>query len=116
MHDLVFANQEAIKKDDLFQKARRLNLDMAKFTADLESEKIKNQIESDRQSGAALRVDGTPTFYINGQEYSGAITVEQFQSAINKQLTALGLPIPSVTATATPGATSAPGRVAASCA
>jgi protein-disulfide isomerase len=105
MHDLVFANQEAIKKDDLFQKARQLNLDMAKFTADLESEKIKSQIESDRQSGAALRVDGTPTFYINGQEYSGAITIEQFQSAINKQLTALGLPVPTLTATAAPVAT-----------
>jgi protein-disulfide isomerase len=96
MHDLVFSDQESIKKDALFDKARRLNLDMTKFAADLESEKIKSQIESDRQSGAALRVDGTPTFYINSQEYSGAISLEQFQAAINKELAALGRPVPGV--------------------
>lgn len=98
MHDLVFTDQEFIKRDDLLKKARRLNLDMDKFTADLDSSKIKNQIESDRQSGAALRVDGTPTFYINGLEYSGAISLEKFQTAINNQLTALGRPVPVVAA------------------
>jgi protein-disulfide isomerase len=98
MHDLVFTDQESIKRDDLLAKARRLNLDIAKFTADWESEKIKDQIESDKRSGAALRVDGTPTFYINGREYSGAISQEQFQAAINKELTAQGQPVPAVTA------------------
>jgi protein-disulfide isomerase len=102
MHDLVFTDQTSIKRDDLLQKARRLNLDMAKFTADLESSAVKSQIESDKQAGIGLRVDGTPTFYVNGQEYSGAISSEQFQTAINKQLTALGQPVPVVAGAASP--------------
>ncbi|HET9166334.1 MAG TPA: thioredoxin domain-containing protein [Candidatus Angelobacter sp.] len=102
MHDLVFTDQASIKRDDLLQKARRLNLDMAQFTADLESSAVKNQIESDKQAGIGLRVDGTPTFYVNGQEYSGAISLEQFQTAINKQLTALGQPVPVVAGAASP--------------
>jgi protein-disulfide isomerase len=104
MHDLVFTDQESIKRDGLLEKARRLNLDMAKFTADLESGKIKSQIESDKQSGAALRVDGTPTFYVNSQEYSGAISLEQFQAAINKELAALGRPVPAAAVSALPPA------------
>lgn len=104
MHDLVFTDQESIKRDGLLEKARRLNLDMVKFRADLESDKIKSQIELDKQSGAALRVDGTPTFYVNSQEYSGAISLEQFQAAINKELAALGLPVPAVTVSAPPPA------------
>jgi protein-disulfide isomerase len=106
MHNLVFAEQESIKRDDLFEKARRLNLDMVKFTADLESAQVNNQIQADRQSGAALRVDGTPTFYVNDREYSGAISLETFQSAINHELTGLGLPVPAVAAAAPPASPS----------
>jgi protein-disulfide isomerase len=103
MHDLVFSDQQLVRRENLLDKARRLNLDMAKFIADLESDDIKKHIESDKRSGAALRVDGTPTFYINSVEYSGAISLEQFQTAINKQLTAMGQAVaatPSVPAPA----------------
>jgi protein-disulfide isomerase len=86
MHDLVFAGQPAIKRDDLLQKARSLNLDMARFTADLDSEKIKRQIENDKREGAALGVSGTPSFFINGKEYSGAMPLEQFKAIINGEL------------------------------
>jgi protein-disulfide isomerase len=91
MHDLVFAGQKEIKKDNLLEKARNLNLDMTKFSADLESNIIKQQIEQDKQEGNALRVDGTPTFFINGHEYSGAMSLDRFKSVIEKEL-ALGSP------------------------
>ena len=88
MHDLVFADQKALKRTDLLQKARSLNLDMVKFTADLESERIKQQIEADRKEGSALRINGTPTFYINEHEYSGALTLDRFKAAIDSELSA----------------------------
>lgn len=88
MHDLVFAGQSFIKRDDLIQKARNLNLDMTRFTNDLDSEKIKHHIESDKSEGAALGISGTPAFFINGKEYSGAMPLEQFESIINSELTA----------------------------
>ena len=88
MHDLIFAGQAFIKKDDLLQKARSLKLDMAKFTADLESDKLKQEVEADQQEGAALGVNGTPTFFINGKAYSGAMPLSQFQAIINAELAA----------------------------
>ncbi len=86
MHDLIFAEQKAIKKDDLLQKARSLNLDMTKFAADLESYKTAKQVNADKKEGDALSVSGTPTFFINGKEYSGAMTAEKFESIIGQEL------------------------------
>lgn len=92
MHDLVFGDQSAIKRDDLLQKARSLNLDMTRFTADLDSERIKRQVENDKREGASLGVSGTPAFFINGKEYSGAMPLEQFKVIINNELA--GAPVP----------------------
>jgi protein-disulfide isomerase len=108
MHDLVFANQGAIKRNDLLQKARLLNLDIEEFSADMESEGIKNQIESDRKSGAAMGLNATPTFYINSVQYSGAMPLEQFKSAINKELAAVGRPVPVTISTEVPAVDHSP--------
>jgi protein-disulfide isomerase len=88
MHDLIFANQRAVKRDDLLQAARSLGLDMQKFQADLESDKLKQIVESDKAEGARLDVAGTPTFFINGKEYSGALSLAQFQAILKKELPA----------------------------
>ena len=84
MHDLIFAGQSAIKKDDLLAKARRLNLDMAKFTADLESDKLREQVEHDKSEGDQLGISGTPTFFINGVKYTGAMPIGQFTAALKQ--------------------------------
>jgi protein-disulfide isomerase len=38
MHDLLFANQSALKRGDLLGYARKLGLDMARFQKDLDSD------------------------------------------------------------------------------
>lgn len=96
MHDLVFAGQKSIKREGLLEKARSLNLDMAQFTADLDSNRLAKQIEADRKEGEALQVNGTPTFFINGKEYSGALTLEKFQSIVGSELAVVpSRPVPA---------------------
>jgi len=92
MHDLIFANQHNLKRDSLLADARSLNLDIVKFTADLDSADIKRQLEADKKEGEGLGVNGTPAFFINGTSFSGAMPIEQFQVAINNALVALGKP------------------------
>ena len=92
MHDLIFANQHTLKRDSLLAEARSLNLDMDRFTADLDSADVKRQLEADKKEGEALGVNGTPAFFINGKSFSGAMPIEQFQAAINNALIALGKP------------------------
>jgi len=88
MHDLIFINQRAIKRDDLLQKAQRLDLDIARFKADLDSDRMKKMVDADIKEGKRLNVDGTPTFFINGNEYSGAMDFARFQRIIEKEMPA----------------------------
>ena len=92
MHDLIFANQRNLKRDNLLAEARSLNLDMDRFTADLDSAEVKQQLEADKKEGEGLGVNGTPAFFINGKSFSGAMPIEQFQAAINNALLAAGKP------------------------
>ena len=92
MHDLIFANQHNLKRDNLLAEARSLNLDLVRFTADLDSADIKKQLEADKKEGEGLGISGTPSFLINGKPFSGALPLEQFQAAINNALVALGKP------------------------
>src|SRR5258707_4903526 len=76
MHDLLFANQAALKRDDLLRYAAKLKLNLERFRKDLDSERLKQIIESDKAEAAKLGVDGTPTFFINGRGDSGAKTFD----------------------------------------
>lgn len=100
MHDLIFANQPNLKRDNLLAEARSLNLDMDRFTADLDSADIKKQLATDKKEGEGLGINGTPSFFINGKPFSGAMPMEQFQAAINNELVALGKPAVPVAAVA----------------
>jgi protein-disulfide isomerase len=91
MHDLIFSHQRAMKRDDLFSMARTLDLDMDRFAADLQSEKLQHEISEDREAGKRQGVDGTPTFYIDGQQLVGAASVAQFESMITRSLLAKGV-------------------------
>lgn len=71
MHDLLFAHQSALGREDLLKYAQSLSLDMAKFNKDIDSEQIKKQIDADKADGNAKKVEGTPTFFVNGKGYSG---------------------------------------------
>jgi protein-disulfide isomerase len=66
MHDVLFENQAHLTTNHLRGSARRLELDAARFDADMEGEvylqRVREQIEGAAQSGAR----GTPTFFVNG--------------------------------------------------
>jgi protein-disulfide isomerase len=74
MQDLLFANQpqwgeKGTPQSALFTEyARTLGLDVAQFTATVESGKYAAKVERDRQDALALGATGTPTIFINGRQ------------------------------------------------
>jgi len=86
MHDLLFAGQDKLTREDLIAKAQQLNLDVARFTKDLDTHRFKPQVESDRQEGNRLGVDGTPFFFINGHAISGGADLPSFKHLIDAAL------------------------------
>ena len=88
MHDRIFANQRAMEREALLAHATALGLDLAKFTADLDSPRAQAVLDRDQAEAAKVGVDGTPTFFVNGTPLVGAQPIEAFSAAIDKALAA----------------------------
>ncbi len=86
MHDLLFATQSKLTRDDLIAKATQLHLDVPRFTRDLDTHRFKPQVDQDRQEGNRLGVDGTPYFFINGHAISGGADLQSFKHLIDAAL------------------------------
>jgi len=67
MHDLLFANQPHLKLHQLRGYAERLQLDIARYTAEMDDhvylQRVREQVQGGRESG----VRSTPTFFVNGR-------------------------------------------------
>lgn len=67
MHELLFANQRALGDEQLREYAQRLNLDMARFDADRQSDAMKQQVQEDTRLAQRVGVRGTPMIFVNGK-------------------------------------------------
>jgi protein-disulfide isomerase len=65
MHDLLFANQARLKPKDLHGYAERLDIDMARFTAEMDDHVYLQRVREDLESGVESGVRSTPTFFVN---------------------------------------------------
>lgn len=68
MYDYLFTNQEDLSDKKIADGAKLLGLDLKKFGEDIKSEKIKNKVDKDLSDGQKFGVNGTPTFFLNGQK------------------------------------------------
>jgi protein-disulfide isomerase len=68
------------------QYAQELGLDMATFKTDVASAEVAERVKSDFADGQALGVSGTPTFFINGEKFTGQPTYETLKSTIDTAL------------------------------
>ena len=84
-HDQLFTASK-LEKNDLIEYARNLKLDDKQFDSCLTSEKYKAEIEKDEQEGRKAGVNGTPGFFINGVEISGAKPKDEFERVIDDEL------------------------------
>jgi protein-disulfide isomerase len=84
-HDQLFAASK-LEKDSLIEYARNLKLDDKQFESCLTVEKYKADIEKDAQEGRKAGVTGTPGFFINGVELSGAKPKDEFTKLIDDEL------------------------------
>lgn len=72
MHDVIFENQYALSWNDLFAYAQSIGLDMQRFKEDVQKDSITEKVEADFESGVRSGVNGTPSFFVNGEKYEGS--------------------------------------------
>jgi protein-disulfide isomerase len=87
-HDRLFSNPGKLSDADLKQGAAELRLDTAKFNACVDSHKYKDAVDTDIKAGQDAGVAGTPAFFINGREVSGAQPFEAFKRIVDEELAA----------------------------
>jgi protein-disulfide isomerase len=66
MHDLLFTNQPHLDLKHLFAYAERLDLDQARFTAEMDDEVYLQRIREHIDSGRSSHLRATPGFFVNG--------------------------------------------------
>ena len=85
MHDMLYEHQQALGDPRLLQYAEAIGLDPRALALDLERGTFAEQVRQDFRSGVRSGVNGTPTFFINGERFDGAWTdPEEFLAALAK--------------------------------
>ncbi|CAB4767563.1 unannotated protein [freshwater metagenome] len=75
-----------VPHDDLFRGfAEEIGLDMQQYDADYASDEVAARVQRDVDDGLELGVQGTPTFYVDGEPLQPR-TYEDFTSAIDAAL------------------------------
>ena len=72
--------------EGLFNIARQAGFTQAKFDETLKNEALARGIMEIRDGGVKFGVEGTPTFFINGEKFEGERTFEAFKAAIDPLL------------------------------
>ena len=82
MHDLIYENQQDLGDRLFLDLAKRLNLDAKGLAKALESGEFADRVHKDFSGGVRSGVNGTPTFFINGQRHDEDFELETLASAI----------------------------------
>ena len=86
LHDRMYANSRAINREAVLGWAKEFGLDMAKFTKVFDAPETQAAVDRDLADGGRAGVSATPTIYINGKKYQGAIALEQLTPIITAEL------------------------------
>ena len=83
MHDLLYENQDRLDDALLFQLAEQLHLDPEKLRQALAAKEFEPRVRADFRGGVRSGVNGTPTFFINGQRHDSAYDFASLVEAID---------------------------------
>ncbi|MEO5593386.1 MAG: DsbA family protein [Chitinophagaceae bacterium] len=78
MHDYIFEHQNRLDDVSLTKYAAHLHLDVEKFETDFEQPGLTKKVDEDFESGVRSGVNGTPSFFINGEKYNESWDEEPF--------------------------------------
>lgn len=71
MHDVIYENQQSLNESFLFQLAEKIGLNLSQFKEDIQKPELEKKVDSDFESGIISGVNGTPSFFINGNKFNG---------------------------------------------
>jgi protein-disulfide isomerase len=86
MHDSIYENQERLSLPLLYELADVHALSISGLERALETHEFLPRIRNDFLGGVRSGVNGTPTFFINGERHEGSYAFEDLVSDIDAHL------------------------------
>ncbi len=93
MHDLLFENQARLKLHQLRDYAEQLQLDMVRYTLEMNDHVYLQRIREHMQNGLESGVRSTPTFFVNGKLQDVSFGLSALFSAVEVVLSKQVIPV-----------------------
>lgn len=78
MHDLLYQHQDDLSDEALMAYAERAGADVHEVASVLASGAPRQRVQDDVSGAIRSGVNGTPTFFVNGDHYEGSWALEPF--------------------------------------
>ena len=88
MHDSLFKHQDQFGSGLFARLATELGLDGAELDAAIESSAYTQRVHTDFVGGVRSGVNGTPTFFLNGERHDGGAEYDLLRDAIEAAIRA----------------------------
>lgn len=87
MHDILFEKQTEWAESDKGEElmigyAAELKLNLDQFKADLNSQEVKDKVESAYVAATSANITSTPTFFLNGERLQNPKSYDEFKAVI----------------------------------
>lgn len=84
MHDWLFEHRDQLQPVAVTAAAERLGLDTTKFAQAVAARTYMERVREDFLGGLRSGVNGTPTFFVNGDRYDGAYLLDELLDAVDR--------------------------------
>ena len=85
-HDKLFENQSQLDRASLEKHAQAVGLDMVKFKKALDESTHGAAVDRDMKLGEDVKVNGTPTIFLNGKRVQNATDFAAMSAEIDAEL------------------------------
>lgn len=86
LHDAMFAGAPALSRADILGYAGAAGLDTGALDACIDSDLARRVVETDVAAGRQLGIQGTPTFFLNGERIEGALPYPELARRVSEYL------------------------------
>jgi len=87
-YDLAFHDQQNLSDASYEMWAKQSGVNVSALRDALQAKRFSAKIDEDVELGKTIGVNGTPAFYINGVQLSGAQSADKFKTVIDAQIAA----------------------------
>lgn len=86
MYHSLFQNQQHLSVEDIVQYGEKSGMNGQKLKENIENHTYKPKVDAEITSGEESDVQGTPTFFINGQIYQESYEEEDLLEALQAEI------------------------------